>query len=841
MATTSVAGPSAAVYTASSPDGSDFRRSGFVLPSSSRSLLSPYEDQDGEAGVAFSPHSRLDAPARSLPSSSSSASPRSQQRRRNNVAAGSAQANRSTNLNGRSLAADSSPLSPDGSSRPETSHNAGQEDDTSPGVSLHSSLSPSLPQTAFPLHRHQRASRAPASLTSANLAVAAQTSNVAAADQQSVGFTAASEYAPSASNLPSSATPNDSKAASSTSDATATATSPSASIASLPKAPAWGAPKNWATLASGTGSSQSLAYTATPSSSSAVATPITSTAGSPDTSRQPSINGSVQLSSSQHLASRRSTSRPPVLTERQARLQTLEARLRAAESVFAAPLTAPRGMINNGNFCFANAILQVLVYCAPFVNLFTLIGTEVPPDFSNSTPLMEAIIQFLREFHPVPSGAPPSAQALDASEPFVPDFVYDAMRLTKRFDTMRRGHQEDAEEFLGFLLDTLHEELLSALRKLEARAGALVASVAADENSVAGEDDVGAEERVLRRPVSPGEEGWMEVGTKGRVAHTRTTATSDSPITRIFGGKLRSVLRTPGMKDSVTLEPYQPLQLDIAPAHIHTLSDALKSLVEPEIIPGVWSPARGAQVDATKTVCIESLPPVLVLHLKRFVYEAGEVRKNSKELEFSTQLEVAEEVVALSRRAEAKRRYRLFGVVYHHGRFASGGHYTVDVLRQDGNEWLHIDDVLWSACPPPGGSSSSVSASSTAPQAASRTHEGVPYLLFYAREDSLPQSALAQVDGDSSKEATSKPVVNGIRHQRTVSAGDGKQRQGNGSATPRVQAQSPATNTGAPLPEAAAAPKKRVVPGAVPPPAKFAVKKQPKQDRAPVNGNAIVH
>lgn len=115
------------------------------------------------------------------------------------------------------------------------------------------------------------------------------------------------------------------------------------------------------------------------------------------------------------------------------------------------------------------------------------------------------------------------------------------------------------------------------------------------------------------------------------------------------------------MKDSVTLEPYQPLQLDIAPAHIRTLSDALKSLVEPEIIPGVWSPARGAEVDATKTVCVESLPPVLILHLKRFVYEAGEVRKNSKELEFSTQLEVAEEVVAAPRRAEAKRRYRLFG------------------------------------------------------------------------------------------------------------------------------------------------------------------------------------
>ena len=43
--------------------------------------------------------------------------------------------------------------------------------------------------------------------------------------------------------------------------------------------------------------------------------------------------------------------------------------------------------------------------------------------------------------------------------------------------------------------------------------------------------------------------------------------------------------------------------------------------------------------------------------------------------------------------------YKLYGVLYHHGESADSGHYSVDVLHQNGcsdsgEAWLHIDDEV---------------------------------------------------------------------------------------------------------------------------------------------------
>ena len=175
-------------------------------------------------------------------------------------------------------------------------------------------------------------------------------------------------------------------------------------------------------------------------------------------------------------------------------------------------------------------------------------------------------------------------------------------------------------------------------------------------------------ERSIQRPISPShdpgaDEPWLEVGKKQKTNVVRNTETRETAVSRLFGGTLRSVLHIPGSKDSVTLEPYQPLQLDVDSPAVLSITDALRQLSAPETVPGVWSPSRSTNVDATKQVYLETFPPALILHLKRFVYDSGEmaVVKRFKPVAYGTELIVPPEIISPGRRGASGVKYRLFG------------------------------------------------------------------------------------------------------------------------------------------------------------------------------------
>jgi ubiquitin carboxyl-terminal hydrolase 10 len=280
-----------------------------------------------------------------------------------------------------------------------------------------------------------------------------------------------------------------------------------------------------------------------------------------------------------------------------------------------------------------NSILQTLLFTAPFYNLISLIGAYTSEDLSGRTPLLDAMVSYLSEFktsNPERESQLGRGESyeeqLQKNDAFIPSIIYHALNnnarfaqmgfstgsasasginhsystssapLTKANLSMNTNHlsQEDAQEFLGFFLDTIHEELLikteawdkqrweKANRGIRAGMDSLarqsVNSIDEYENSLLASQAQAPQGMSNPAPVTSqpngagadsasvsaaGDDEWLEVGQKGRTATTRTTQTQESAVTRIFGGKLRSVLRCPGQKDSVTLEPFMSLQLEI--------------------------------------------------------------------------------------------------------------------------------------------------------------------------------------------------------------------------------------------------------------------------------------
>jgi ubiquitin carboxyl-terminal hydrolase 10 len=273
-------------------------------------------------------------------------------------------------------------------------------------------------------------------------------------------------------------------------------------------------------------------------------------------------------------------------------------------------------------------------------------------------------------------------------EPLIPEYVYDVIKQLPRFRDMRRGHQQDAQEFLGFLLEELHEECAAAMR----RGTSVSSGRSTPVNSTSNVSDI-----------ADNDTEWSEVGRKQKPSVVRSSGaiSTESPVTNIFGGKLRSELKIAGNKISVTLEPYQPLQLDIGSPQVNNIIDALKGITAPESMQGDFRSVRGKVDRASKQVFIETLPPVLILHLKRFHYDSStkSTEKIWKKVGYPLELEMPKEVFTQQVRTRMAAhggfpKYRLTGVIYHHGKNANGGHYTVDIRRQDGKEWIRLDDTL---------------------------------------------------------------------------------------------------------------------------------------------------
>lgn len=312
----------------------------------------------------------------------------------------------------------------------------------------------------------------------------------------------------------------------------------------------------------------------------------------------------------------------------------------------------PRGLINKSTNCFAHAPLQALLV-SPLYHVIQQLDSSY-----TLSPVLSAVKQFFGSFRPATS-------MLDKIDPaFEPSFIFDMLR-SKMPSFNQNGRQEDAEEFLGIILSNIHDEMVSAIRSSK-KAVSLPQTVLT-------QDD--------------GE--WQQIGRKNRVQVTRNTSNNESsPVSELFGGLTRSVVTKAGAKESATLQPFLSVQLDIQHVQIQHVMDALQHFTHREQI----------LLDDGKCYrreTLESLPPVLILHLKRFIFDdaAKSCQKLHKEIDFDIDMEIQGDMLsAIGTTLAPERSYHLFGVVYHHGSHATGGHYSAMVYHPHIQSWVNADD-----------------------------------------------------------------------------------------------------------------------------------------------------
>jgi len=318
-----------------------------------------------------------------------------------------------------------------------------------------------------------------------------------------------------------------------------------------------------------------------------------------------------------------------------------------------------KGFVNPKNKCFLNVTLQALLACMPLSQLLLKLDKAILPDRAKT---LKKFVRLRKEFKIIEANAPAPLVNAPALNPTA--FHALLKKFNPKFEHAH-SYQEDAHEFLSFILNHMHDEFCHILRTQQKQ-----------ESGKSEEDD--------------GE--WVEVGkaNKTAVIVTKEKQFMESPITDIFGGVLRSSLKRPNSKASVSLQPFFTLHLDIREDHITNIEDALHYMTEKEHVDGVTDSRTQSEVSASKENLIEKLPKILILHLKRFSFSSG-TQKISKHIEFPINLNLKPNLFG---KTIANRSYRILSVISHLGKTAANGHYTCDI-RVKGGTFVRYDDARY--------------------------------------------------------------------------------------------------------------------------------------------------
>uniref|UniRef100_A0A673YNU0 Ubiquitin carboxyl-terminal hydrolase 2 n=1 Tax=Salmo trutta TaxID=8032 RepID=A0A673YNU0_SALTR len=344
--------------------------------------------------------------------------------------------------------------------------------------------------------------------------------------------------------------------------------------------------------------------------------------------------------------------------------------------------------------CFMNSILQCLSnthnlrdYCLHNSHRRDLNKNSR----TNTGALMEEFAKLLQTMW-----TSSSSEAVGPSE-----FKTQIQRYAPRFVGY---NQQDAQEFLRFLLDGLHNEV----------------------------------NRVTVRPRGSSEDfDHLPDREKGDRMWSKYLEREDSKVVDLFVGQLKSSLTcsTCGYCSTV-FDPFWDLSLPIAKKGYGEVSlmDCVSLFTKEDVLDGDEKPTCyrcKARRRCTKKFTVQKFPKILVLHLKRF----SEARRTSK---LSTFVNFPMEKLDLREFASENSInavYNLYAVSNHSGT-TMGGHYTAYCRNPTSGEWYTFND------------------SRVSPMSSSQVRSSDAYVLFYELASS---SALRTAGGREEEEGKARP------------------------------------------------------------------------------------
>ncbi|XP_018318666.1 ubiquitin carboxyl-terminal hydrolase 24 isoform X2 [Agrilus planipennis] len=347
-------------------------------------------------------------------------------------------------------------------------------------------------------------------------------------------------------------------------------------------------------------------------------------------------------------------------------------------SVVSTRNTGLNGLKNIGNTCFMNSVLQCL---------------------SNTRPLLEYVKNdsYLKDINTTISGMKGAlikafAQVIkelwseDSS-----DRVVNTVSLKsqiQRFAPRFMGYaQQDAQEFLRYLLEGLHEDV----------------------NCVT----------VKPKPIHTEIDEKLSDSEKSAESWRRYLRMDNSKIVDIFVGQLKSTLRcTHCGHCSVTFDPFWDLSLPIPQrAGPLRLQQCLECFTREETLDGDEKPTCSKCKErrkCTKSFSIQKFPKILVIHLKRFSPTERYRGKLSLTIDFPIEGLDMQNYAADGSNGDC--RYNLYAISNHSGTTYSG-HYTAYCRHPYTQSWHEYND------------------SRVSPISSKSLVSGEAYVLFYELEN----------------------------------------------------------------------------------------------------------